>query len=217
MFYLKVLIVTISSLVCFIIIGCATYKPLNKANQISTQNLIKNAIIRSEGKINIHISIIEDKELAKKYFGIDPLKSKMVPVAIKIDNNGEEIIKLDILSCHLVTDTNVNYYALSIEEAITRALRSDASVIGWTIGFGLVGGLIAGDKAASTNKTLEEDYHAKYFKPTLINRGSSGEGIIFYDFSEKVFNHIESSVITISKLGSEEKVQINIKLSDYEK
>ncbi len=212
LFYQKILCILMAC--TFPILGCAKYKPANTSNQISENKILENDVFISGNDIDIHFAAIKDKQTSKEYLGIDPYKSNMLPVLLKITNNRNEVIKVDLVNSYVITKTAELHNNLSIDEAIKKALRSDAEVVGWMIGFGCLGFLVAGDNAASINRSLEEDYHDKYFMPTLLNIGSTAKGIVFFDYPREAQGQIISSVIQLTSLNTNEKIQIKIQLHD---
>jgi hypothetical protein len=155
--------------------------------------------------------VLKEKDLAKSYVGIDPAKSSMIPVFMKIANSGDNPIKVDISGSSLITATGEPFQALSIDEAIEKAIRSDAEVVGWTIAFGLMGALVSGGNTASTNKSLEEDYHQKSFKPSLINTKSSGEGLVFFYVPVEKQALINAAMIQLLNPISNERRNVTVR------
>ncbi len=197
-----------------LMIGCATYEPRNNSQKFTEDNILKNETVGYAEPLEVHIVVFIGQEVAKNYVGINPKKSNMLPVFMKILNNGNDVIKIDLQRSFLLAKSGENYQSLTLEESIKRAERSDAEVVGWTIGFGLVGALISGDKAASANKSLEEDYHNKFFKPTLINNKSSAQGILFFDVPKEKQPDINSVLIQALNINTNEVKKISLKLPE---
>ncbi len=130
---------------------------------------------------------------------------------MKIANWGNDPIKVDFSASSLVSDTGESFRHLSIDEAIEIARRGDAEVVGWTIAFGLIGALASGSNTASTNKSLEEDYHNKSFKPTLINTKSSGEGLVFFYVPADKLERVNTALIQLMNVTSQEQINVVIK------
>jgi hypothetical protein len=195
-------------LLVFLLIGCTSYTP---ANFTSADLLQRNeAVVKSEGR-EIHVVVLKDRRLARNYVGIDPVRSSMVPVFMKIINAGNDIVKVDIPGTSLLTDAGESFHSLTIDQAIEKAMRSDAEVVGWTMAFGITGALASGSKAASANKSLEEDYHNKSFKPTLLNTKSSGEGLVFFHVPAEKQALINAIAIQLFNLQSNEPKKITIR------
>jgi len=191
--------------------GCATYAPADKAATAPTDILKKNEAVVSSEPYEFHVVVLKDRELAKNYVGIDPFTSSMIPVFMKINNYGDDLIKIDVSGSALLTDTGEPFSSLKIDEAIERARRSDASVVGWTIAFGMVGAFASAGQTTSVNKSLEEDYHGKSFKPTLINSKASGEGLVFFNVPPEKQALINEAIIQLSNPISHDTRKVTIK------
>jgi len=194
-----------------LLIGCATYAPAEKASIAPTDLLKKNEAVFNSESCEFHIVVLRDRELAKNYVGIDPFKSSMIPVFMKINNYGNDLVKVDVSGSSLLTDAGELFQPLTIDEAIEKARRSDAEVIGWTIAFGLTGALVSGGTTASANKSLEEDYHNKSFKPTLINTKSSGEGLVFFSVPAEKQEFISAAIIQLLNPASNETKKVTVR------
>lgn len=193
------------------LIACATYSPAKRANLTPADILKRNEAVVNSEPCEVHVVALRDRELARNYVGIDPFKSSMIPVFMKIDNYGNDIIKVDLSGSLLLTETAESFQSLPIDEAIEKARRSDAQVVGWTIAFGLVGAFVSGDRIASTNKSLEEDYHNKSFKPTLIKGKSSGEGLIFFYVQSEKQESINTVIIQLLNPISNNTKKVTVK------
>ena len=135
-----------------------------------------------------------------------------MPAVLTVQNSGREILKVDLQASYLVTGADERRQGLALDEAIDRALRSDAEVVLWDILFGAVGTVTAMDHVTGVNRTLEEDYHAKYFRPTLINAGQSGKGVIFFDRATVEKERVRSAVLVLGTVGSGETMEVTIPL-----
>ncbi len=185
-----------------LLIGCASYAPAEKANMTPTDILNRNAAVVNSAPCEFRVVVLKDRELAKNYVGIDPFKSSMIPVFLKVNNYGSDLIKVDIPDSSLSSDGGESFSSLTIEQAVEIARRSDAEVVGWYIAFGVMGALVSGSNTASVNKSLEEDYHSKSFKPTLINTKSSAEGLIFFSVPADKQKLLHSVTIQLLDLTS---------------
>jgi hypothetical protein len=183
--------------------GCASYEPAKSSGPAATNEPKGKEIVARDGSVEVHLVPLFDKERAQPYLGIDPAQSKTMPVLLRVVNNGDEPVKVELQDSCLLVGEDEQWRTLSLPEAIDRALRSDAAVVGWGIGFGLIGWMVAADGAAGTNRTLEQDYHAKYFKPTLINAGASGQGVVFFDVPRKGKCHIAAAVVRVRRLNAD--------------
>ena len=81
-----------------------------------------------------------------------------------------------------------------------------------TLGFSVLPMLVAADNSARTNRTLEDDYQAKFFKPTLINPGGRGQGLVFFDYPKDKSSPVSFGVIPISRLATEDSIEIKVEV-----
>ncbi|NLF44201.1 MAG: hypothetical protein GX587_16030, partial [Bacteroidales bacterium] len=196
--------------IIFLVIGCASYDTVKKpASQVDG---LKEIIIVQDS-ITVHYSPYFDDDLCKKYLGIKPSSAKMIPSLLKIENNSSKILKVNLEKSSLnVSDEQCS--SLELEDAFDRAKRSGAEVIAWQIGFGLIGASIAANNVTSANRSLEEDFHSKYFKPTLLNSGKTAQGVIFNQYpSGKAIRNCSFN-LNISDLSSQKEINISILIPD---
>ena len=160
------------------VIGCASYEPEQEGRDVS---LPGEEIVVEQDQLVVRLHPVFEKTAARNYFGINPAASHMMPAMLSLENVGDEIVRLDLEESYLVMRADEQWHVLALDEAIDRALRSDAEVIGWALAFGTVGAIISMDNVTTTNRTLEQDYHAKHFRPVVINGGQSGHGVVFFE------------------------------------
>ena len=196
-----------------ILIGCATYQPGDAPSPITEDDILQDQVVLTMDSLEFHLAPLTNQQIAKKYLGLDPLKSNMLPVFMRVHNSGNQIVKIDISLSFLLTTSGESYPALALEQSIDRAMRSHGEVVAWTIGFGLIGALASGSQVASANRTLEEDYLAKRFKPTLINAEGSAQGIVFFDIPAEEQGNISSAVIHVLNLTTNDAKHISINLT----
>jgi hypothetical protein len=192
--------------------GCSSYEPAQhpKPVSVASEDAAAGEIVVNEDSIEIRFVPLFDKERAKSYLGINPAKSKIMPALVKVVNTCNEPVKVDMDGSYLVIDPNERWNTLALSEAIHRGLRSDAEVVGWMIALGMPAWYAAASNSANVNRTLEEDYYAKHFKPTLINAGGVGQGIVFFDVREQDECHVSAAVIRIHKLAGDTRTDIRL-------
>jgi hypothetical protein len=187
--------------------GCASYE--TQKTPIAAQATgAEKEVVASNHLLEVRAVPMLEQEVAKPYLGIDPASTGLAPILFRIRNAGAGPVKIDLPLSYLSSRSDEKSPCLSIDEACRRALRSDAEVVGWTFGFGIVGGLASMSKVAEANRALESDYQKKQFKPTLINSGGSGEGVVFFDVPKEKQPHIRSVVIAYQDLGSNQAGEI---------
>jgi hypothetical protein len=185
--------------ICLIICtigGCATYETQKISSAPGSSTLSKESSA-SMGAVSFRCVSLADKDASRNYLGVDPSSTGMVPVFVKVQNNGDHPIKVDCAKCFLTASAGgETFRALTVNEACERARRSDAHVIAATFAFGMMGAIISGTHVAEVNRTLEQDYYDKSFKPTLLNSGAEGQGVIFFDALGEKQALLRSLVVT---------------------
>ncbi len=199
----------------FFSVGYAKNKSSNSDKPDPVIRISENEIIRTENDIIVNFAAIADQELAEEYLGLDTVKSNMLPVLLKITNNRDEIIRVELDDMKISNNNGTNYSVLPIGEAVKRAKKSDASVVAFMIFFP-AGTKGAGDRAAEAHQTLEVDYHKRYFKPTLLNIGATGQGLIFIDAPQETHMQMSSAVIYFTSLMTKEKYKIEFEIGKSE-
>jgi hypothetical protein len=176
------------------LVGCATsYKPASSPQALQER--------LSQGGSNIEISAASqdvkfqvypllDEKVTKTNLGILPADLDMLPIFLKVENVSQNPIKVDLLNSFVVSGEERNP-SMMVEDVVGRIKKNDPqAALGMGVVFGLVGGLAGAtvgvavgaiiDSSTVGSRTIEEHYHDKSFKPTLIIPGSSGSGIVFY-------------------------------------
>lgn len=198
--------------VLLMVAGCASYEG-KKMPAMAEAGGKEREVMARDGSLEVHAIPMLTKESAKPYLGINPASAGMVPVGFRVINNGASPVKVDLSRSYLASKSDERSPCLSLDEACSRARRSDAEVIGWGVAFGVVAMLASANNVSEVNRTLENDYQQKEFKPTLINTGATGEGVLFFDVPKERQPHIRSAVLTYLDIGSNESREIRIDFS----
>jgi len=199
--------------------GCASYKPA--ANTQTLYERISKAITTelSTGSDHIRMQVfpILDDKLAKTNVGVTPSASGMLSVFVRVENGAENPVKVDLANSFLLINGE-KYPSLAAESAVERAQRGDAvPVAGMTVLFGLIGGIATGSVIATGNRTIEEHYQEKSFKPTLINTKSCGSGLVFFEFSkEKTGGRNFTCTIPVLNLATNEVTILEVSFNEGE-
>lgn len=191
--------------------GCASYQT-KSLSSVPEHGAAMNEFIGASDSVEVRCTPMMDKEMAKSYLGIEPSKVEMVPVLFKVQNNGTSPIKVDISRTALILDGAADGPCLSLDDACNKARRGEGEVIGWGIAFGAVGAMASGNKVAEANRALESDYQKKAFKPTLINAGGKGEGVLFFDVPKDRQQLVRSVRLSYLDLSTSETREIHIGL-----
>lgn len=205
------------SIILFALAGCSSYEPVGSADSIPglSNGADANEVMVTDESVEVRLIPLFDREKAKSYLGIDPARSRIMPALVRVVNAGNEPVKVELPDSYLVIDPNERWETLTLSQAIHRGLRSDAEVVGWMIVFGMPAWYAAAGNAATVNRTLEEDYHAKHFKPTLINAGGAGQGIVFFDVEQTRACHVSGAVIRIRRLTTDACSDIHLVMDHH--
>ncbi len=185
--------------------GCASYDAKNITSVSMRGTSVKEFATSVDG-VDVRCCPLVDREASQKYLGIDPSSAGVIPIFLSIRNNTDSPLKVEVGKCFTATDSRGGIFnALTIGEASERARRSDVVPVVWSsMIFGVAGMIIAGNQVAEVNRTIDQDYHEKSFKPTLINSGFEGKGIIFFDVPKEEQTSITSLVLTTTNLNTME-------------
>jgi hypothetical protein len=197
----------------FLLGGCASYKPA-QGDKKTVEDMPGEEIVVTEQSIEVRFLPVFEKMAARKFFGIDPQESQMAPAMLRVKNLGDKVLKVDLEKGCVVTESGDEWRLLLVDEAIERARRSDAEVLGWYFAFGVVGMMASMDHVTTVNRTLEQDYHARYFQPAVINPGTSGGGVVFFDHPVLNEPQITSAVVRVTVLDTEQSMSVTIPLSE---
>jgi hypothetical protein len=204
----------LSCAIALVLLGCTSYEPAEDSGQEALNENAAREIVASGDSVEVRLVPLFDAERARPYLGIDPSRSKIMPVLLNVANAGPEPIKVELQDSYLSAGPDERWRTLALKEAVDRALRSDADVFVLGLAFGMPVWFIAADNAAATNRTLEEDYHAKYFQPTLINAGASGQGVVFFDLPRNEKWHVSAAVIRVRQLNTDHCQDIRLAVEE---
>jgi hypothetical protein len=206
-----------------VLIGCATsHQPANNA-QVLNERLsqkINGDLSVTSSEIRMQVFPLFDDKIAKVHAGISPRKSGMLPVFIKVENMSQNPVKVDLPSSFVIIEKKQHLH-MNVENAIERARKNyiGLSVVS-TIVFAAVGGVTGAmgiifnaSAIASKNMTVDEHYRDINFKPTLINSGSFGSGIAFFDVpKDKMFSDHVIISVPIMNVGTNQITKFQISL-----
>jgi hypothetical protein len=194
--------------------GCSSYEPASSREPLSEEGWKKDERGVTQDSLEIRFTLLADPKISRRLVGITPANARMVPGLLEVSNDSNEVVRVDLAGARLLQESGKDLPSVALDEAIHRALRSDAEVMAWGLGFGVLPMLVAADNSARTNRTLEEDYHAKSFKPTLINPKGKGQGVVFFDYPRGRAPKIHRVVIPVARLTTKDSVEVKIELPD---
>lgn len=201
-------VIIIPQFAAFFLTACATYNTQKIPATLESGVARKESVVTID-RVRFHSISLDGKEDRHTYLGLDSASSNMVPVLLSVENHGSDPLKVDLSRTFLSSTVGENFKSLTLEESCDRARREGAApVLGASVLFGLVGATMSGAQIASTNRSLEEDYYQKYFRPTLIDTGSSGRGVLFFDVPAGKHQGIRSLIVTLVNLGTSKTTQV---------
>lgn len=198
---------------CLGCVGCASYKPEKGTGPSTTaSDLMRDEVVFENTSFSVHVVLLDTKKKANPYLGIDPPRCGMLPILVKVDNHGSRLIKMDVMQSCLTTDANEVCVAMDLLDAIRIAKRSGGEAFIGLVVFGMAGWAATAPNNVSVNRTLEEDYHSKYFDPTLLKEGASGCGVLFYQYPKKKFKSIVKCSLLFVDPVTKEKTTVDVPL-----
>lgn len=179
-------------LLCSLILsGCSTYR----SNKYTT-GTFKNYQEEKNG-LSVGFDPIVDTEKSEWYLNLKPAKYDLLPIFITVINKSDSIKKIDVDDSHLTNNLKQGKYeSLGIEKAVKMLQAS-----GWipSLLFGLPGSIAAGEM----EKEKDNDFCRKAFSPRILNPGSRGEGIVFFDVpKEEILNNKFILCLAVEDLDS---------------
>jgi len=179
--------------------GCATYKPPDN---------IQTFYDRVSQKVGADLSVtcnefdvqcfpIINARMAKTNLGIYPANFEILPVFLKVENKGQNPIKVDLPNSFITIGEKQTTY-VDTDSVVDRIAKSDtdAAAIGAMLGvFGGVAGVVIGtgvgaviDSSKVRSGTVEGHYYRQCFNPVFIHPKNSGRGVVFYNLSTEDFD-----------------------------
>jgi len=202
--------------------GCLSYEPNKYAEGAAEPNLAAGGVIVKDGSVEVRFLPLFRSDVAVRFLGINPSRVGMLPAMLRIDNRSGKPLKVDLASSYLKTASDERWSTIGLSDATSRALAGDAKTVD-ALALGVVpcSGFVylsAADAYGKKCRTLEEDYHAKSFKPTLINDGESGRGIVFFEFPQGTQSIPGSLLLRFSSpaVGRDGEVRVELPASVFE-
>jgi hypothetical protein len=183
--------------------GCATsHQPTKQVLDERLSQKINTDLTVTRSEIRLQVFPLFEDKIAVAYAGISPKKSGMLPTLVKVENMSQNPVKVDLPRSSVIIGEQ-QYPYMGVEDTIERARKNYVGLsLASSIVFGAIGGVTGAmgiifnaSAIASKNMTVEEHYREISFRPTLINCGSSGSGIIFFDIPK---DKMENDHVTIS-------------------
>lgn len=168
--------------------GCISYEPSKHADSEAEPDFMAAGAVAESDWVKVRLMPLWQEDVAMRYLGIAPAKAGMLPAVLTVENRSQEPIKLDLARTCLRTTSGEQWFTVPVSEATSRALAEDGKTVDalalGVIPFSGLAYLSASDAYGKKSHSLEEDYHVKSFKPTLINGGSAGFGVVFFEFPQ---------------------------------
>lgn len=177
--------------------GCATYKPPDNIQTLYdrvSQKAGADLIVICDG-FKVQCIPIVNERVAKTNLGIHPAEFEMLPVFLKVENTGQNPIKVDLPNSFITIGEKQTTY-LDIDSAVGRIAKKDEdAAIGFGLIFGMLGGIsgavvgVAAGTAIDSSKTgsgtVGGHYYRQSFNPVFIHPNNSGGGLAFYKVSKE--------------------------------
>jgi len=172
--------------------GCATYKPPDNIHTLYervSQKAGTDLIVMCD-EFKVQCIPIVNERVAKTNLGIHPAEFEMLPVFLKVENTGQNPIKVDLPNSFITIGEKQTTY-LDIDSVVGRIAKKDEdAAIGFGIIFGMLGGVsgavvgvVAGtaiDSSKTGSGTVGGHYYRHGFNPVFIHPKNSGGGLVFY-------------------------------------
>jgi hypothetical protein len=189
----KLLLCVLAILFC----GCATYKPPDNIHTLYervSQKAGADLIVMCD-EFKVQCIPIVNERVAKTNLGIHPAEFEMLPVFLKVENTGQNPIKVDLPNSFIIIGEKQTTY-LDIDSVVERIAKRDAdAAIGFGIIFGMLGGVsgavvgVAAGTAIDSSKTgsgtVGGHYYRQNFNPVFIHPNNSGGGLVFYHLAKE--------------------------------
>jgi hypothetical protein len=177
--------------------GCATYKPPDNIQTFYdrvSQKTGGNLTVRHD-EFKVQCIPIVNERMAKTNLGIHPVEFEMLPVFLRVENTGQNPIKVDLPNSFITIGEKQTVY-LDIDSVVGRIAKKDEdAAIGFGFIFGMLGGVsgvvvgVAAGTAIDSSKTgsgtVGGHYYRQSFNPVFIHPNNSGGGLVFYHLSKE--------------------------------
>ncbi len=186
-------------LACF---GCVSYAPAT----LDEPPLGDERILESPaGAVVCRAALLETDSQSQRFFGFEVSRVRLLPavLACKSAAPALRVEVEDAKACGAWGRSAV----LPIDQVITQARHSMVGPAFATLAFGLVGGIAAGAPIDSANRSIEQDFRAKEFRPRVLNPGDEAFGAIFFRLAQGS-ERAAAVVISTVDLASGERTEI---------
>ena len=177
--------------------GCATYKPPDSIHTLYervSQKVGADLTVTCD-EFEVQCIPIVNERVAKTNLGIHPADLEMLTVFLKVENTGQNPIKVDLPNSFITIGEKQTTY-LDIDSVVERIAKKDAdAAIAFGMMFGVLGGLsgvVVGvttgaviDSSKVGSGTVEGHYNRQSFNPVFIHPENSGAGLVFYHLSKE--------------------------------
>ena len=193
--------------VAILFYGCATYKPAENVHTLYERVSQKAGadLIVACNEFEAQCIPIVNERVAKTNLGIHPAYLEMLPVFLKVENTGQNPIKVDLPNSFITIGEKQTIY-LDIDSVVERIAEKDA---GAAMAFGMMFGVLGGvsgavvggtvgtaiDNSKVGSGTVEGHYNRQSFSPVFIHPKNSGSGLAFYQVSKE---ELDSEGLTLS-------------------
>ncbi len=163
-------------LVVAMLVGCASYK----GQPIAVSQPGSMPVEKTYGELSISVDPYADKDRQKAAFDEHLYSKGFIVVNVLLKNSGPRQILVRRADLRLVLPDGTEVAPVSAEIMAVR-FSDKGDVTGWTLGFGIIGGLAASAAAQQADSARRADYQSKEFKEevTLVT-DQSAHGFLYF-------------------------------------
>ena len=196
-FNFKCLVKLLLCVLAILFSGCATYRPPDNIQTFYDRVSQKTGgnLTVTHDEFEVQCIPIVNERVAKTNLGIHPAEFEMLPVFLKVENTGQNPIKVDLPNSFITIGEKQTVY-LDIDSVAGRIAKKDEdAAIALGMMFGVLGGLsgaVVGvatgaviDSSKVGSGTVEGHYYRHGFNPVFIHPKNSGGGLVFYHFAKE--------------------------------
>lgn len=197
---------TILLVFAYFTVSCASYTP-----QLVTLPRIDSAAASAEEQgLAVGVNPYLDPEKSTRVFGADLKQAGILPLQVVVRNRSQQRLTIHKMDFVLRLPEERDYAPASAS-AVAERLESYASVVGWTVAFGLVGYLLSSSQQQEANAARRADFRSKEFQDASLAPQQSAHGFLFYLITDDV-KDIGGAALTAKALDPVAGTRISVVL-----
>ena len=171
---------TIALLLC----SCASHDVTYRSNLTYNIEAQENKV--AENGIVLMAKPVLIKSELELYYDEDLLKYGILPVQVYLSNNSEDGIYFLTEEIILKDPLERSYQVVPVNSVVDKAEKSYWRAAGWGLLTYGIGAIPSVNNVRKTNKVIREDYESKALKSTIIPKGASTEGTVFFEVPKDI-------------------------------